>query len=97
MEVVAVSDRTAQKPRGQDQPEVGDDHQLRLGLPEELIARFPFSALADDAQYAIGRIYEIELGNLVQAKLEYEALIARYPTSEFLALAHQGLTRIARR
>jgi tetratricopeptide (TPR) repeat protein len=63
----------------------------------ELIARFPFSRLADDAQYAVGRIYEIELGDLNQARIEYETLIQRYPTSEFLVKAQLGLTRIARR
>ena len=63
----------------------------------ELISRFPFSRLADDSQYAIGRIYEVELGDLIRAKLEYETLIQRYPASEFLVLAQQGLTRIARR
>lgn len=63
----------------------------------ELIARFPFSRLADDAQYSIARIYEIELGNLTLAKTEYELLIQRYPSSEHYAKAQNGLTRIARR
>jgi tetratricopeptide (TPR) repeat protein len=63
----------------------------------ELIARFPFSKLADDAQYSIGRIYEIELGDLSRAKTEYEVLIQRYPTSNYYAKAQAGLARIARR
>ena len=39
----------------------------------------------------------VELGDLVQAKLEYEQLLQRYPSSEWYLRAQQALVRLARR
>ena len=63
----------------------------------QIIERFPFGEWADDSQYYIARIYEIELGDLTQAKTEYEKLLSTYPTSAFTGPARDALIRIERR
>jgi tol-pal system protein YbgF len=65
--------------------EEGDNVRAREGFTA-VVARFPDSPMADNAQFWVGECYFRE-GNFKQAILEYEKVISQYPKSDKIAPA----------
>lgn len=63
---------------------------------QRLLARYPNSEQADEAQFMIGFIYEEYLGDLDRARSAYEKVIERFPESELAANARQLLPHLGR-
>jgi len=51
------------------------------GVLEQLLERFPYHPLADDAQLALGN-FHLQRDNYPEARLAYESLLIRYPGRE---------------
>ena len=60
-----------------------------------LVAHFPNSSLADDAQYMLGVLYE-KAARPTQAYLEYLRVSVRYPKGDMAPRAEKALSRLER-
>ena len=63
---------------------------------QRLLARYPDSEQADEAQFMVGFIYEEYLGDLIRARSAYELVIENFPDSELAANARQPLPHLGR-
>ncbi|NIR51377.1 tetratricopeptide repeat protein, partial [candidate division KSB1 bacterium] len=66
------------------------DYSRSLSLYDQLIEKFPDSALRDDAIYNKGFLLE-DLGKLEEAFKTFDELIASYPSSEYVPIAYMRM------
>ena len=72
------------------------DMATALGLYEGLLARYPGSDYADEAQFMVGYIYEEHVRDLDQARSAYQKVIDHYPESELAVSARHLLPNVGR-
>jgi tetratricopeptide (TPR) repeat protein len=72
-----------------DMADTRRDQARRLGLLEQLVGEHPGSLLADDALFALGRLYEDELGQPDKAMEAYERILLEHSDSIFVAEARK--------
>lgn len=63
---------------------------------QKLLAQFPKSDQADEAQFMIAFIYEEDLHDLDQARAAYQRVIDNFPTSELAVSAQRLLPNVGR-
>ena len=69
------------------------DYAKAIELYKELIAKFPRDGAVDDAQFALGKTYELD-ANLEEAYRAYNDLVTRFPSSSFVMQAKERMTEL---